>query len=197
MNPMHLRIFHAAARAPVGADGGGGDDTRPAARQTFSAEYVRELREEAKALRLKLREAEGAADELTKAKAALDDADKAREKAVADALKSAKAEANARLLNAELKAAAAKAGLIDPSDIRLFDTSKVTVAEDGTVSIPEGFFDEAAKAKPYLFAPKSGAETGNTTNPQQPPKPSTGGKDALAMSDEEFAAELAAITGRR
>lgn len=187
MNPMMLRLFHAAARAPETGDGGG-DDT-PSSSRTYTYAEMREVREEAKMWRLRFREVEKTARELEGFKTKAEEADKAREAAVAEAVKAARAEGNQRLLAAELRAAATRAGMVDPEDVKLLDASKVSVGEDGTVKIPDGFFDEVSKAKPYLFKPATGAQTGNTTNPGTPPNPApSGSKSVKDMSPEELIA---------
>ena len=168
-------------------DGNGGTVQTPP-RQTFSLEYVQELREEAKGNRVKLTAAEQALAEAAKAAeqgvgAAAADTAKAKTE-MADAIAAAKAEAEShkievkttadlRIIRAELKAEAIKAGMIDMDGLKLIDTSTVTIGDDGEVKIPDGFFKAAKEAKPWLFgAVNSTSATQEPPQKQQPgPKP--------------------------
>ena len=130
---------------------------------TFSAEYVRELREENKGWRLKASEQEGAA------KKAKEDADKAISEA---ATKSTAAEAAAqqRIIRAELKAAALSAGMHDLDGLKLADLSTVKLNPDtGEVEGADALMDGMKKAKPYLFGAASTSST-TTAPPATPPK---------------------------
>ncbi len=170
-------------------DGSGGTVQTPP-RQTFSLEYVQELREEAKGNRVKLTAAEQALAEAAKAAeqavgAAAADTAKAKTE-MADAIAAAKAEAelhkievktvaDLRIIRAELKAEAIKAGMIDMDGLKLIDTTAVTIDEDGEVKIPDGFFKAAKEAKPWLFgAVSSTSSTQEPPQKQQPgPKPAS------------------------
>lgn len=100
------------------------------------------------------------------------------------------------LRDAALRIAAKDAGMIDSDALKLLDTSAVTVAEDGAVSIPKDFFTQAKEAKPYLFT-QTGADAGTTASlAKTPPKETGKPKQATAMSDEEYAALKAEVTGR-
>jgi hypothetical protein len=143
--------------------------------QTLSREYVHELREESKQWRQKAQGHETAAQQ---AKA---DAEKAKadaDKAVAEA----RSAADARVIRAELKAAAIKAGIIDLDGLKLLDTSEVKLDDQGDVVIPDGFFDNAKRNKPWLF----GSTTSQTQSPprQEPPRKKT----AKDMDDNELRA---------
>jgi hypothetical protein len=165
-------------------EGGGGGATNPPstpAKETFSREYVHELREENKNTRLKLQEA-------------ITTATKAKEEAEALVMKiqgesdakvaAANKTANDRIIRAELKAAALKEGLIDLDDLGLVDISSITVKEDGSLEGTEKVIADFKIAKPHKF----GAV--NTTTPdKQPTKP--GGSDetpkkATEMTPEEY-----------
>jgi hypothetical protein len=72
--------------------------------------------------------------------------------------------------------------LVDQDGLKLLDASQVTINEQGEVAIPKNFFEDAQKAKPWLFG-----KPGNTTNPNDPPKPGpTNPKTAATMTDAEF-----------
>ena len=185
----------------------------PASSQdVFPAAYVRELRDETKGYRLKAEAAEKSAAE---AKAAVEAAKlegkTAADKAAADlaaALKKADDEvkarfteatekANAKMIRAEVKVGAAAAGLAHPDFIRLLDTSKFTVDEDGEVVVPTDFWASLKAAQPHLFA-ATGADKGTTSNPAAAPKPAAQtGKHAKDMTDAEAEAALRLLTAVR
>jgi hypothetical protein len=140
---------------------------------TFSREYVAELRAENKGWRLK-------ADEMTKAaQAAREAADKVG--AEAEARVTA---AREQVVRAELRAAAVRAGMIDLDGLKLADLSGVALNDDGEVEGAEAVLAQLKDAKPYLFTP-AGQGTSSTQTPP-PPKPTTS-KSALAMSQTEWA----------
>lgn len=145
--------------------------------ETFSKDYVRELREENKGWRLKATATEKERDEH---KTAAETA-----KAEADAkIKAAETAANDRILRSELKAAALKAGMVDLDGLKLADLSKVTLKEDGTIEGAETMLEELKKAKPYLFGSTTHSSPPGTPPPAKPPV----AKKATEMTTEEYAA---------
>ena len=145
--------------------------------QTFSREYVQELRQESAAQRTSRKAAE---EKLTAAEAAA-------AKATADAAETvtkATTAANERIIRAELKAEAIKAGMVDLDGLKLADLSKVKLNEAGEVEGADALMTELKKAKPYLFG-----ATQNTSNPAgAPPKPGEAKpKLATEMSKAEYA----------
>jgi hypothetical protein len=142
---------------------------------SFSREYVHELREENKTWRQKAQGHETAAQQ---AKADVEKARADADKAVAEA----RSTADQRVIRAEVKAAAVKAGIIDLDGLKLLDTSVVKLDENGEVVIPPDFFDNAKKNKPYLFGQ-------STSQPQAPPRQEPPKrKTAHEWSDDEMAA---------
>lgn len=173
-----------------GNGGGGGGNPNPPAgggnpppkdpednRESFSREYVKELREENKGWHLK-------AQQLEKER---DDHKTAAEKAAADAegkIKEAHTAAEQRVIRAELKAEALKAGMVDLDGLKLADLSKVKINEAGEVEGATELMEELKKAKPYLFA-----ATQNSSTPGTPPNPKPpAAKKATDMTVEEYAA---------
>lgn len=143
--------------------------------EQFSKEYVHELREESKAQRLKVQEAETKLNELTAA------TKKANDEAAAK-IAEAKTLADQRIIRAELKAEAIKAGMIDLDDLRLADLSKITLDEKGEVQGADGLMVKLKETKPYLFKAVS------TTSTKEPPKPGDiKPKKAQDMTEEEYA----------
>lgn len=151
--------------------------------ETFSREYVHELREENKGLRLKASEQQQLREQ-AEAKAA---------KAQEDANHKVQQERTAfqeRLVRSELKAVAVKAGIVDLDGLKLLDTSKLKLLDDGTVEGAEQLIEDAKKAKPYLFA----TSTSHTGDPPPPKTPAPA--NALDMSDADYAAAKKALTKR-
>lgn len=159
--------------------------------ETFSKEYVHELREESKGNRLK------ATEEAARAKAAdeareREKADRAKDKAEADArVAAAVSAADERVIRAELKTEALAAGMIDLDGLKLADISTVKLNKDGEVQGAAELMVALKKAKPYLFGSAS------TSSSQRPPaadkqKP----KLATEMTKEEYAANKAALIKR-
>ena len=135
----------------------------PSEPETFSKEYVRELRGENKGWRLKAQEQENAAQA---AKAAADQAKSEAEAKVAKAQN----EATGRIIRAEMKAEALRAGIKSLDFIKLLDTSAVTLDDKGDLILPEKFFEKAKEAWPDLFGAPPPPASG-TSSPHTPPSP--------------------------
>jgi hypothetical protein len=145
---------------PAPASGGTGG----APRELFSREYVSELREENKSWRLKIGERDTENTTLKARIAELEEGGKT-------AAKQAQADADARVLRAELKAVAAKHGVVDVSDaLKVLDLSGVKLDENGNLVGADELFDAAKKAKPYLFGTTNTSST-QKTPPAGDPKP--------------------------
>lgn len=166
--------------------------------ETFSREYVSELRNENKGLRLKATEQEQArraADEA--AVQARADADAAKTKAEQDAVaarQEAEAKANERIIRAELRTVAIKAGMVDLDGLKLADLSEVKLNEAGEVEGADALMTALKEAKPYLFGAPKG-----TSHPDTPPNPSPpSAKPVKEMTSEEYnAAKRVALKGAK
>lgn len=143
--------------------------------ETFSREYVKELRNESATYRTKAQEHEANAN------AAKEAADKAIAEAT-EKVSAAEKAANDRIIRAELKAEAIKAGMIDLDGLKLADLSKVTLDDKGDVVGAEDMLKALKEAKPYLF----GATNSSNPNGAPPPKPNET-KKASEMTEEEYA----------
>ena len=163
-----------------GGGGGGGSAARKAEPETFSREYVHELREENKSWRTKHQE-EAAA------RKAADDAAKVAEKASGDKVKEVQTAADQRVIRAELKAVAVKAGMVDLDGLKLADLSKVKLNDQGEVEGAEELMTALKKTKPYLFGEPSTSSTHRAPNPGDN-KP----KKVSEMTDAERKAEAKA-----
>ena len=152
--------------------------------EVFSKEYVRELRHENAGYRLKAQEMERKAQEAAEA------AKKAQEEAITKA-QEAEQRAAARIIKAELKAHAIKAGIVDIDALALADLSGVKLNDNGEIEGADAVIEALKKSKPYLFAQ-------TTASTQQPPK---GGKQetktARDLSDADLRAELKSKFGIR
>lgn len=170
---------------PNGGGGGGGGGGNPqggsggADRSTFSREYVSELREEAKTWRLKFQERDGQFNEMSKK---LTDTEAAHKTALTDA----DTRANQRVMRAELKAHAVKAGLVDMEALELLDLSSVKFNDKGELEGVDELFEAAKKAKPYLF----GSQNTGSTEKKPPPAENTP-KDVRKLTAAEYEAEKA------
>ncbi|WP_175969631.1 hypothetical protein [Burkholderia sp. BCC0322] len=162
-----------------GGGGGGNPPANPDARATFTREYVSELREEAKMWRLKFQERDGQFNEASKK---LTDSETAHKTALTDA----DTRANQRVMRAELKAHAVKAGLVDMEALDLLDLSSVKFNDKGELEGVDALFEAAKKAKPYLF----GAQNTGSTEKKPPPAENTP-KDVRNLSAAEYEAEKA------
>ncbi len=132
--------------------------------ETFSREYVTELRSENKSWRQKH------TDALKKAEEAEIAGKKAQEEAAAK-IAEADAKAQQRIIRAELKAAALKAGMIDLDGLKLADLSALKLNDAGEVEGADALMESLKKSKPYLFG-----TPGTTSNPtkSQPGNASAG-----------------------
>ena len=165
-----------------GNQGGGGKAPDP---ETFSKDYVRELRAENKGWRLKASEQEMAA------KAAAEVAKKAVDDAQAVIAEHA-AKADQRIIRAELKALAVKAGIVDLDGLKLVELGDVKLDDRGEVVGADALIDALKKAKPYLFAAPSSSSTA-TPPGKEPPA----AKKATDMTKEEYADARKKLVGGR
>ena len=137
---------------------------------SFSLEYVQELRGESAAYRTKAKEAEA-------------NAQMAEAKAI-----EAQQAADQRIIRAELKAEALKAGMVDTDGLKLADLSQVTLNEHGDVVGAAEVMSALKLAKPYLFG---GAATTSQIAPP-PGKTETKPFNARNATPEELAADAKA-----
>jgi len=96
-----------------------------------------------------------------------------------------------RLVRAELKAHAVRAGMVDLDGLKLLDTSAVSLNERDEVVGAETLMAEARRAKPWLFA---GASTSSPAS--APPAQAPRAKLATEMTDAEWRAARAEMLRR-
>ena len=144
--------------------------------------YERKLRSEAKQHRLRAIEAERSRDEAIASM-------RAESERVTAAVRQS---ANERVVRAELKAHAVKAGIIDLDGLRLLDLSHVTVSEAGDVEGAESLIEAMKVAKPWLFGQMSSSSAAVPPAEQQV-RPKT----ATEMTVDEWKAARKEIIRRR
>lgn len=171
-----FRLFDQAGEGGGEGGGQGSQQTQQTKPETFSREYVQELRHESASYRTKAAEAE------KKAQEAADAAKKAQDEADAKT-KEAETKANERIIRAELKAEAIKAGMVDLDGLKLADLSTVKLNEAGEVEGAAELMEALKKSKPFLFG--STSSTSNTGKP--PEKKEDTPKKATEMDDKEWA----------
>lgn len=98
----------------------------------------------------------------------------------------------AKLVQAELRTAAARAGMIDLDGIKLVDSSGLSVNDAGELSEAPEIMARLRQAKPWLFG--RGSSSSPALAPRAtPPKPKT----AMEMSVEEWRVARAELLRRR
>ncbi len=97
-----------------------------------------------------------------------------------------------RLLRAELKSEAIRAGMVDLDGLKLVDPASVEVGEDGQVRGVEALMKALRRSKPWLFGLASTSSTA-AAPPAQPPEP----PHATKMNHAEWRAARAELLKRR
>jgi hypothetical protein len=97
-------------------------------------------------------------------------------------------QARDRILRAELKVEAVRAGIVDLDGLKLLDFTSLELTPDGELANGAQLITQLRRAKPWLF---SGASSSSVASPPpaQPPRQ----KLATEMSDDEYRAARAAI----
>jgi len=101
-------------------------------------------------------------------------------------------DAENRLIRAELKAEAVRAGILDLDGLKLVDTSGVKLNETGDVEGAPQIIAQLRQAKPWLFGSASSSSIA-APPPAQPPRQ----KRATDMTEAEWRAARADILRRR
>lgn len=191
---------------PKDPPGDGGGDDKGGTGKTYDEAYVKRLRDESAANRIKARELEekvkAMPNEITqnilKALGIEGDPNKAYEQQLADAKsKAVQAEerANAKLVAAEVKVQCAQIGIIDPdAAFALMDKQGIGVDDAGAVTGVDVALRALLEAKPYLKAGAGGQPLGGGSNP---PNNDTGHiftrAEISAMSNDEYLKNQAVI----
>ena len=109
------------------------------------------------------------------------------------ALADSQAKANERLIRAELKAEAVRAGMIDLDGLKLIDLAGVGLNQNGEVADAAAILAKLKRAKPWLFG--NVASSSAAANPPRPEPPRM--RHASELSHEEWLAARAALLRRR
>jgi hypothetical protein len=187
---MQARLMSPEGDPPAGGGGGDPPHAPPVqGKETFTREYVTELRQESASYRTRAQEAERKAQEAdAKAAKVIEEAEARVKKASEDAdakVKETHTASEQRIIRAELKAVAIKAGMVDLDGLKLADLSTVKIDDKGEVVGAEDLMKTLKEAKPYLF--KEAISSSNPANPpsKDPPKKF----DARTATPEERAAK--------
>ncbi|MGE4482020.1 hypothetical protein [Acidocella sp.] len=109
------------------------------------------------------------------------------------ALEHAQARARARIVLAELKAEAVKAGMIDLDGLKLIDIAGLRVSEEGEVEDAPVVLAQLKRTKPWLFGGgKSSSAAASAPRPEPPRQ-----RMAREMSREEWLSARAALLKRQ
>jgi hypothetical protein len=102
------------------------------------------------------------------------------------------ASTTAKLIRAELKAEAVRAGMVDLDGLKMIDASGLVLGPQGDVEGAAGLMEKLRRSKPWLFgaASSSSAAAAPATRPPEP-------RQATAMSHAEWQAARAEILKRR
>ena len=116
------------------------------------------------------------------------------------ALTTIRAQSRDRLLRAELRSEAIRAGIVDLDGLKLADTSAITFSDDGAIDGAEAVINGLKASKPYLFAgSKDKINVGATTSPiARAPLPAAPELvDARSLTREQWQTERARLLSRR
>ncbi len=97
-------------------------------------------------------------------------------------------DARSRVVHAELKVEAVRAGMVDLDGLKLLNPATVEVGADGEVKNAAEVIAQLRRAKPWLFGGSSSSSSANPP-PAQPPRQ----KMATEMTEAEYRAARAAI----
>ncbi|MDE2200927.1 MAG: hypothetical protein KGJ41_18110 [Rhodospirillales bacterium] len=100
--------------------------------------------------------------------------------------------ANARVIYAEMKSEAVRAGMVDLDGLKLIDMSRVSLDSEGNVTGASEIMREVRRAKPWLFR-----STNSSSSALPPPSEEARQKKATEMSLDEWQAARADLLKRR
>lgn len=164
--------------------------------KTFSADYVKDLRKESANYRSQAKDLQRKAEEAETKAAELNDVLKVTKEEAQKALSETKRLNSAfeqRVINAELKAAAMEAGLIDMDAFKMADTSKVKITDAGEVIGIKELISDLKKEKAYLFKDITTSNKNSSappTNVEANEKPTYATQQELKEATQNFLASL-------
>jgi hypothetical protein len=113
---------------------------------------------------------------------------RARAEALERRLAETREEARSRLVRAELKVEAVRAGMVDLDGLKLLDLGDAQLNADGEIANASHLMTQLRRAKPWLFGGTSSSSPANAP-PAQPPRQ----KLATEMTDAEYRTARAAF----
>jgi hypothetical protein len=116
----------------------------------------------------------------------------ARAAALERRLVEVEANARSRIVQAELKAEAVRAGMVDLDGLKLLDAAAIKLNAAGEVEDAAALMRDLRRAKPWLFGGASSSSTAAAPAAQVPQT-----KPATAMSHEEWQKARAELIKRR
>lgn len=117
---------------------------------------------------------------------------RARAEALERQLSELQQEAQSRLIHAELKAEALRAGIVDLDGLKLIDLSGVKLTVTGELEGGTALIAALKRSKPWLFGAASSSAAAKPPAAQPPRQ-----KLATEMTDDEYRAARAALLKRR
>jgi multidrug efflux pump subunit AcrA (membrane-fusion protein) len=109
------------------------------------------------------------------------------------ALSQMQAQMTARVAQAELKAEAVRAGMIDLDGLKLIDVASIRLNQNGEVEDAASLLARMKREKPWLFG--AGVSSSAAANPPRPEPPRS--RHANELSHEEWLSARAALIRRR
>jgi hypothetical protein len=116
-----------------------------------------------------------------------------RAEAAEAALGRVQADVNAKLIRAELKAEAIRAGMVDLDGLKLLNMDDVRLTEAGDVADATVMLAKLKRAKPWLFV--TAASSSAAANPPRPEAPRA--RHANELTHEEWLSARASLVRRR
>ena len=113
---------------------------------------------------------------------------RARAEAAERRLEETTREAQSRVLNAELKVEAIRAGIVDLDGLKLLDLKDARLTSEGELLNATELMAQLRRTKPWLFGSTSSSSQASPP-PAQPPRQ----KLATEMTDDEYRAARAAV----
>lgn len=109
------------------------------------------------------------------------------------ALAQMQAQMAARVAQAELKAEAVRAGMIDLDGLKLIDADSIRLSQDGGVEDAANLLARMKREKPWLFG--AAGSSSSSASPPRPEPPRS--RHANELSHEEWLSARAALIRRR